>query len=606
MINRAIPDDIVEEIRLRVDIVDLVNSYIPLKKSGSGAWKALCPFHNEKTPSFNVNQNRQHFHCFGCGKNGDVFRFIMERESVDFPNAVHILAGKCGVIIPERNNYNPEEKRRAEIRSNHRERLYLINEEFASWYASLLNKNSDSPVARYLQKRGIPDDIATKFRIGATIEAWDASLKHGLANNYTESEMLESGIVIKNENGKVYDRFRNRLVFPIWNEQGRVVGFSARTIEQSTDGAKYVNSPETPVFKKGNILYALALAKPDIIKKDFIILCEGQLDVIAMHRAGYCNAVAPQGTAFTFEQAELLKRYSKKVYIAFDSDSAGIKATLRAFEILLPLDFDVKVITFPAGKDPDEIFKDNGVHGLTTMIDGACDFFDFLIKQLQIKFDSKTPAGKGKISLEVINYLEKLNNSVVREVYIRKLSESLNISCENIYRELTRVRKIKSPTVATFDDKSTEEDSADNNNLKLPASVVNAEEILFELAINYQDICSRLATELPPEKISLTPVGRALNMIIGLEINGEWANVSIAVNKMLTDSPSQNISRIFAKECSFAPVKVQQAMEQCVAEINRYYQEQKTLEIRQRLSNATTSEEKMQILHEYQQINNSK
>jgi len=285
--NRAIPDEIVDEIRSRCNIVDIIGSYIPLKKAGHGTWKALCPFHQEKTPSFNISEQNQHYHCFGCGKGGDVFSFVMEREGVDFPNAIHLLASKCSVVIPEKTYTNPEERRQAQEHASQRERIYAINEEFAAWYAAQLREHPESPVAQYLLTRGIPDDIAARFRIGAAPDSWDASFKHGTALGFSEHELFESGILTSNENsGKIYDRFRNRLIFPIWNEQGKVVAFSARTIEKNSEGAKYVNSPETPVFKKGNILYALPLARQDIQKLGFVILCEGQLDVIAMHRAG--------------------------------------------------------------------------------------------------------------------------------------------------------------------------------------------------------------------------------------------------------------------------------------------------------------------------------
>ncbi|MFA6714295.1 MAG: DNA primase, partial [Victivallaceae bacterium] len=355
--NRAVPDEIVEEIRSRCNIVDVIRSYIPLKKAGGGTWKALCPFHNEKTPSFTVSEARGRYHCFGCGAGGDVFRFVMDWEKVDFPNAIHILASKCGVIIPEKTYSSPEDRQQAKQRAGKRERLYQINKEFAEWYALLLKNNPEWPVSQYLAQRGIPPETAQKFQLGAAPDAWDASLTHGKELDFSEEELLESGIVLVNEeNKRVYDRFRNRLVFPIWNEQGRVVGFSARTIEKEVPGAKYVNSPETPVFKKSGILYALPLARKAIQEHNMAILCEGQLDTIAMHRAGFECAVAPQGTAFTDEQARILKRYTDRIYLAFDSDAAGQKASARALELLLPLDFEIKVMRFPPGSDPDEIF----------------------------------------------------------------------------------------------------------------------------------------------------------------------------------------------------------------------------------------------------------
>jgi DNA primase len=596
--NRAIPEEIIEEIKLRVDIVELINSYIPLKKSGSDTWKALCPFHNEKTPSFSISQKRQHFHCFGCGKSGNVFSFVMEREAVDFPNAAYILAGKYNIIIPEKKYSSAEERHQEKIKSDSRERLYQVNEEFASWYASLLKVESNSAVARYLLQRAIPNEIRDKFRIGAAPDSWDASLKYGLSRGYTELELLEAGILLRSEQGKIYDRFRNRLIFPIWNEQGRVVGFSARTIEVDPTTAKYVNSPETHLFKKGNILYALCLAREDIRKKDYVILCEGQLDVIAMHRAGYCNAVAPQGTAFTFEQAMMLKRYSTKIYIFFDSDNAGINATLRALEILLPLDFEIKVISTPSGKDPDEIYKEKGEDGIAEVVNNATDFFDFTILQLKQKNDVKTPSGKAKICQETIKYLEILNNPVIKEAYVRKLSEFLNISCDGIYKDIARLKKKIYPVAANIEVDGAS--SAANNVDNLPSSVIHAEETLLELAISNEHVCASLAGVLPSDFISETGVGRILNMIIGLHINGEWGNVTNAVNDVLSINPDHKVSRILISGSSYATETINKAVCECVGEIKRYYMEKSKLEFRQRLSAAVSPEDKSQIIHDYQ------
>ncbi|MDD5598388.1 MAG: DNA primase, partial [Victivallaceae bacterium] len=437
--NRAVSDEIVEEIRSRCNIADVIRSYIPLKKAGGGTWKALCPFHNEKTPSFTVSESRGRYHCFGCGAGGDVFRFVMDWEKVDFPNALHILASKCGVIIPEKTYSSPEERREARQKAGRRERLYQINKEFAEWYALLLKNNPEWPVSQYLAQRGIPPETAQKFQLGAAPDAWDASFAHGKELNFSEDELLESGIVLVNEeNKRVYDRFRNRLIFPIWNEQGRVVGFSARTIEKEVPGAKYVNSPETPVFKKSGVLYALPLARKAIQEHNMAILCEGQLDTIAMHRAGLECAVAPQGTAFTDEQARILKRYTDRIYLAFDSDAAGQKASARALELLLPLDFEIKVMCFPPGSDPDEIFRNSGREGLSKLVGEAVDMLDFLCGIIFPKHNIDTPFGKSRIIGEMLEYFRKISRPVAREGYIQTLSLRLGVKAETIFSEYNR------------------------------------------------------------------------------------------------------------------------------------------------------------------------
>ena len=623
--NRAIPDEIVDEIRSRCNIVDIIGSYIPVKKAGHGTWKALCPFHQEKTPSFNISEQNQHYHCFGCGKGGDVFSFVMEREGVDFPNAIHLLASKCSVVIPEKTYTNPEERRQAQEHASQRERIYAVNEEFAAWYAAQLHEHPESPVAQYLLTRGIPDDIAARFRIGAAPDSWDASFRHGTALGFSEHELFESGILTSNENsGKIYDRFRNRLIFPIWNEQGKVVAFSARTIEKNSEGAKYVNSPETPVFKKGNILYALPLARQEIQKLGFVILCEGQLDVIAMHRAGFCNAVAPQGTAFTDEQARILKRYTDKLYISFDSDSAGIKAAVRALEIVLPMDFEVKIIRFPAGRDPDEIFRDSGSEGLKLMVDGAVDFFDFLCPQIIGQFDQTTPFGKSRSVAEVIPFIRKISQPVARDQYIQKLAGMLNVKPDTVYQELNKIRQNESSAF-----RSIVKPSADNGQtanapaeqpVDLPPEIIHAEETLLALALNFEDVCLRLSEELSTEMISPTSIGKALNELIKLTINGEWSNANASLAKINSDSSDSRLSMFLAspkfsmdligskqslaltKDPSKLDANKNKAVSDNIAAIKKYFFEKQKTELMNKLRNAATPEEKQELLKQLNAI----
>jgi DNA primase len=624
--NRAISDEIVDEIRTRCNIVDIIGSYIPVKKAGHGTWKALCPFHQEKTPSFNINEQRQHYHCFGCGKGGDVFNFVMEREGVDFPNAVHLLASKCSVVIPEKTYSNPEERRQSQERVNQRERIYAINEEFAAWYAAQLHEHPASPVAQYLLTRGIPDDIAARFRIGAAPDSWDASFKHGAALGFSEHELFESGILTSNESsGKMYDRFRNRLIFPIWNEQGKVVAFSARTIEKNSEGAKYVNSPETPVFKKGNILYALPLARQEIQKLGFVILCEGQLDVIAMHRAGFCNAVAPQGTAFTDEQARILKRYTDKLYISFDSDSAGIKAAVRALEIVLPMDFEVRIIQFPAGRDPDEIFRESGSEGLKLMVDGAVDFFEFLCRHILSQFDQTTPFGKSRSVAEAIPFIRKISQPVARDLYIQKLAAMLNVKPDTIYQELNKIRQNESSAFRSIVKPAADNGQAADASLKeqpidIPADIIHAEETLLALSLNFEDVCLRLSADLSTEMISLTPIGKALNELIKLTINGEWSNANASLAKINSECSDARLSMFLAapefsmdligSKQSMAltkdPAKLEankhKAVSDNIAAIKKYFYEKQRTELMNRLRNASTTEEKQELMKQLNAI----
>ncbi|QSH41644.1 DNA primase [Lentisphaerota bacterium ZTH] len=605
--SRAIPDEIIEELRSRCNILELVRSYIPLKKSGSGSWKGLCPFHQEKTPSFTVNEQRGRYHCFGCGRGGDVFSFIMEWEKVDFPNAAHILASKCNVIIPEKTYNSPQERQQAKQRAGRRERLYRINDEFAKWYHGFLSINPNWPVCQYLQTRGIPPDLAEKFQIGAAPDAWDASMNHGIQSGYSQDELLESGIILVNENSrKIYDRFRNRLIFPIWNEQGRVVGFSARSIEQNPQGAKYVNSPETPVFKKSNILYALPLARKAIQENNMAILCEGQLDVIAMHRAGFECSVAPQGTAFTDEQARILKRYTDRMFLAFDRDSAGIKATVRALDILLPLDFEVKIITFPQGSDPDDIFAAEGTDGIAAIVNSAMDMFDFLCQVFFSKYDMTSPHGKGRIISEMMNYLNKISNPVVRESYVQKLSSRLGVRPETVFGELNKLKqadKYKFQRRQPVDSASamSRQETVDKqytSETEIPPAIRHAEETLLEIGLAYEDIAGKIAhADLDHDMLSSTILGRALNELINCVLNGEWDHAVNYLTDVERNNPSPELSRILSSESQYKHSKAEKAYEQCLEVIHKHRLEQRKNDIIEKMRNAPP-EEKDQLMLE--------
>jgi len=439
-----IPQEVIDQVRLQADIVDVIQSYIPLKKMGRD-FKACCPFHNEKTPSFVVNQQRQWYHCFGCGKHGNVVSFVMERENVDFPNAINILARRYHIFIPEDTSYPRYGERQTPdgsppVRTNFKERMYQLHEKAQAWFARRLAEAPDSPVAQYLATRGLPPETVEKFGIGASVDQWDAFLSYASRDGFSMEELVTSGLVVRTDDNppKTYDRFRNRLMFPIWNEQGRVVGFSARTIEKDFKGAKYVNSPETPVFKKGRILYALHLARQEMGRKGYAVLCEGQLDVIAMHRAGVGNAVAPQGTAFTEEQSVMLKRYTDCLYLAFDCDGAGTKAVFRGALLALPHGFSLKVVRFPGGKDPDELLRNSGAEEVIKAVEAARDFFEFALEHLT-QTNGTSPAGKAATAESMLEFILCLESDAAKSAYVAWLGEQMRLDSGSLQHQLSRM-----------------------------------------------------------------------------------------------------------------------------------------------------------------------
>ena len=530
---RYIPDDVLEQIRLRADIVDVVQSYVPtLKKSGPSSWKACCPFHHEKTPSFTVNPDRQYFKCFGCGKGGDVFKFVMELENLDFSSAAEHLAHKYGIIIPETPRHGPGGSRRESLDGQPeygtRERLCTLHEMLADFYRRYLLEHPDGPVAKYFRTRGIPDDVAHKFRIGASPDSWDAAIQFAHKAGFVDDELRKSGIVSsKDENqSHIYDRFRNRLMFPIWNESGRIVGFSARSVEADPQGWKYVNTPDTDIFHKGRLLYALNFARTSIPKAGAVVLCEGQLDAIAMHRAGVTHAVAPQGTAFTPDQAAILKRHTSTAILATDNDNAGREAVFKDAAILLPLGFNVKVVRYPGAKDADETLSKYGADALAGAVRDARDFFEFALEHALSQVDPSTPAGRAAAANDVIYWMIQLENEVTRDEYFKWLADKLDVP-------LTSVQKVAERRL--FDGAKHPASAVRRQAGEVPppkprnTALENAVFELLVLMLDSEEYARKAADDLPEGALGDSVPGRAAEALLLDTANGEWKDAPSSI-----------------------------------------------------------------------------
>ena len=594
--NRAIPDEIVEEIRSRVNIVDLLGSYVHLKRGGNGVYKALCPFHQEKTPSFTVNENRQNYHCFGCGKGGDIFRFVMERENVDFPNAVHLLASRCGVIIPERVTYEAGGRSGRE-RADERERLYRLCEDFTQFFEQSLFSPCGRQALDYLYGRGITDDVIRKFRIGYSPDEWDAAVKFGRSKGYTDNEMVVSGTVRRNEERRsLYDHFKGRLTFSIWNENGRVVGFSARTLEKDAPVAKYVNTPETPVFKKGNLLYALPFARPEMRNMNMAILCEGQLDVIAMHRAGFPCAVAPQGTGFTVEQARILKRSTQKILLGFDSDNAGQKAIMRAIELILPLDMEIGVIRFPGGKDPDELFKNEGSQAIAEAVRNAENWLTFFAEAMRIKYDLNSVNGRSQAAAEYLNLIKLVDNVVTRELYLQHGAEMFNLSSQAMNAELAKIERFESRRqsgTAVDEDKLEQQ----KKRSEFPANCIAAMLHLLEIALNSADKAREMAELLPQELFDTAGIyGKALGMVINEALYGEHANCYKLLNEMLYEEHNSEISRLCVKDSEISEKNIDKITKDCILLLQQFFKKRKQQQLTDAMKRESDPVKRMELL----------
>ena len=596
--NLDLNKDVIEEIRSRSDIVEVISSFgVQLKRSGGSSFKGLCPFHQEKTPSFHVDISRQSYHCFGCGKGGDVFRFFMDKENVDFVNAAQILAARCGVIIPEKAFTGKVRESQSE-----RERLLAVNAEFSRFFCRILADNPSSPGAVYLKNRGITPDVIQKFKIGMAPDGWTAGLEYGKRLGFTEKELLLAGVARKKEEtGRVFDQFRNRVTFTIENEQGRPVGFSARTLEaKPADGRKYVNTPDTPVFHKGQLLYALPQARQGMGRLKKAILCEGQLDAIAFHRAGIDCAVAPLGTAFTSDQARMIRRYSNNILLSFDADSAGQKAVLRAAEILLPFSVNMQVIRIPGGKDPDEIFSKNGAAALEELVENAVPWLDVLQEVLPERFPMDNPVGRAGAAAFIADYLKLVTDQVELEVYIDSTAKMLDVSVNAIKSAVEKaIAKANRPQPAAIPVPAVKTQEPENR--KDPAHVALL--VLLDLAMSSADCARYIAGELEDVELEKSdPVVKGLDLAINCALNDEMDMLTSELNSLLITTPAPEISRLLVKSERFQ--YPDRAMREAIAEVHRIRKQCSQNDLLERLRGENDPEARLKLLMEISKLNN--
>src|SRR5579862_407917 len=440
-----------EQIRAASDIVDVIGSYLPLKRAGAN-FVALCPFHKEKSPSFNVSPRLQSFHCFGCHKGGDVFTFIKEYESIDFVDAVRRLADRAKIPLEYDQNPGQQESRHL------KDTLLEIHEQIAQrWHNCLLNEAAGQIARDYLAKRGVSAEAIKLFRLGAAPETWDDTVNWAKSKNHDLATVEKSGLIIrKEETGNHYDRFRGRLMFPICDEQGRVIGFSGRVLSGDEKTAKYVNSPETPIFTKSKVFFGLDKSKRAILDAGFAIICEGQLDLIACFMGGVQNIVAPQGTAFTDQHARILKRYVNEVVLCFDSDEAGQNAIVRSLDHLLASGLAVRVAVVPSPHDPDSFVKANGGEAFRNLIEGADGFFDYYLKRLGATNDIGTDKGRQAILQGMAEAVHKTNNSVLIDTFAQKTALRLGVSSDAVRTEFRKLSRSKPATTETAEPESAE------------------------------------------------------------------------------------------------------------------------------------------------------
>ncbi len=539
----GIPQEIIAEIHDRNDIVSVIQQYVPLKRRGTDFW-GLCPFHKEKTPSFKVSPSHQAFYCFGCRKSGNVFHFIMEMEGVDFVGAVRLLAQRVGLSVPEpgpsHGGAGPLEGQRGPSK----EKIFELLRESARWFQRQLAGPEGTPARQYLERRGVPPEAVEAFGLGFAPDRWDALLQWAARRGYDRRLLLAAGLVKTaaprtgepNAAARVYDLFRGRLMFPIHDELGRIVGFSGRTLEADAPTAKYVNTPETSVFLKSRLLYALHRARTAFRDHGSALVCEGQLDVIACHRAGLTHAVAPQGTAFTETHAALLRRFTNAVTFAFDADSAGRHAAVRSVHLALAAELRPRVVELPEGEDPDSILRNRGPEALQEIMRQSLDAFEFLYRTAAREHDPGAPDGKAAIARSLLEAVIQAPDPVLRSAHCQWLARRLNLPESALLAELRRLtnrqqrrRRFTQPRPASAVN-TTDADPRPGPAGAPGAKEQHAREMLLDIALRHGPSAHQLAEKILPEYLDRSPVSRALELVLRETAEDRWEKAGLRLS----------------------------------------------------------------------------
>ena len=470
-LSTFIPDEKITEIRASCSLVAVISGYVNLTKAGIN-YKGLCPFHEEKTPSFVVSEAKKIFHCFGCGASGDVFTFLMKYEHLSFQNAVRQLAQRQGISLPEK-TLTPEQRKQID----EREELFHINKIAAQFYhETLLHNQRGSKAREYLRQRGIDTACITEYCLGFAPEGWGSLLQQLKTSNLSLAHAQNIGLIIPKGEGRYYDRFRERIIFPIFNVAGRIIGFGGRVLDAGEP--KYLNSPESQLFNKRNQLYGLSVAAKQIAQRDEAIIVEGYFDLLSLHQAGFKHAVAPLGTALTVQHIQLLKRYTTQIITVFDADSSGEKAMMRSLPPFLENGISPRMVLLPAGHDPDSFVRRHGAQAFADLVKNAMPLLDFVISRTMKKFPIDTTPGKIRACEEIIPLLQTITHELERDLYTQKVAQLLGI--KEAYLS-SRVEKKARPLMQPYVEQA-----------KAPEQVLvggeKAERLIVELMLHHPEI----------------------------------------------------------------------------------------------------------------------
>ncbi|MBU1090632.1 MAG: DNA primase [Candidatus Omnitrophica bacterium] len=512
-----IPENILDDILGRVNIVEVISGFIPLKRAGRN-FKAVCPFHHEKTPSFMVSPDRQIYHCFGCGESGNAFKFLTRYERIDFPEAVEVLAKKAGVVLPKVNTQDSGA-------SSMTTQLYKINEAAAVFYAMNLNSPLGKVPLQYLLERNLKKETVKLFMLGYAQDKWDGLIDFLRMKNFNLSLIEKAGLALTKSSGGYYDRFRNRVLFPILDIKSRALGFGARVLDKTLP--KYINSPETPIYTKGRNLYGLNLTKDSIRDEDCVVVVEGYLDLIMPYQEGLRNIVASLGTALTVEQVRLLKRYTHNVVMVYDGDNAGELATLRALDIFIEEGMNVKVVSLPKGSDPDSIVEKEGIGRLKEMVSGAYNLLDYKMKILKSRYDSKNIEDKAKIASAMLESINKFKNAVLKSEYIKKLSGELDTEESALLEEARKIKPEKTYT------------SFNTAVQKRALNIKPTEKLLIKLMLEENELIETIKQSLQPSDFHDERTAKIVSTMFELVEQGKQIEPNFLINHCSDEDVSQ-------------------------------------------------------------------
>lgn len=523
----AIPEDVINEIKYRNDIETVISQYVNLKRRGKNL-VGLCPFHSEKTPSFTVYPESASFYCFGCGAGGDVFSFTGLIENLDYMESIKLLAEKSGVALPD-SGYDDSMQRLKNT-------IYDINKETARFFHSYLMSEEGKWALKYLTDRGLSLSTIKHFGLGAAPDSWDRLINHLKAKGFTIEDMLTANVIGKSQRGSYYDRFRKRIMFPIINIRGNVVAFSGRALPgEDKAGGKYVNTSDTPVYKKSANLFGINFAKNHCSEQ--IILVEGNMDVISLHQAGFENAVAPLGTAFTSEQVNLLARYTKEIVLTLDSDAAGQKAIKRASEMLENTGLSVRVVLIPDGKDPDEFIKKNGAERFRALLSGAVSDIEYKLLSAAGNIDVNTDDGRLKYLAQAAEVIAAEEDVMTRDIYIGRLCEKYGVSRTALTSKVDELRrknyryKQKKEINEIIKPKFSRDDI--NPDRRRSPKGTAAEETLLAVLLQHPDFYGIAKESLPPERMITNLNRRIYELIIETLDSGRSLDISVFAQKLL-------------------------------------------------------------------------